>query len=381
MARSDHTQITTEPVTRGFPAGRLLFLIPGALALLTGMGAGLVRLGWVFPLPAPLSPAVPFHGTLMVGGFLGTLISLERAVALGRPWTYGAPGFFAAGGILLLAGQSEAGLVLLGLGGVFLVVSSAYVVLLQPQPFSVTMLGGSVLWLAAALWTLHGSRPPAVVLLWVGFLLLTIAGERLELGRLFAHSGSRLFVFYAATLGFAVAALGVPVAASPSAESVFVRVAGVGMVALACWLLLYDIARRTVRQKALVRFIAVCLLGGYGWLGVAGGLLAVFGLPPAGLLYDAILHAFFLGFVFSMIFGHAPIILPAVLQIQLRYSPLLYLPLVLLHASLGVRIVGDLMPLVDARLAGGALGAVAILGYFLIFVLYGLFATFRNEPS
>ena len=34
-----------------------------------------------------------------------------------------------------------------------------------------------------------------------------------------------------------------------------------------------------------------------------------------------------LGFVFSMVFGHAPIVLPAVARLRLPYHPVLYLPL------------------------------------------------------
>jgi hypothetical protein len=67
----------------------LPFLLLAILALLAGLWAGLIRLPW--PLP-PLRPALPMaHGPLMVGGFLGTLVSLERAVGLsalgrGRRW-------------------------------------------------------------------------------------------------------------------------------------------------------------------------------------------------------------------------------------------------------------------------------------------------------
>jgi hypothetical protein len=57
-----------------------------------------------------------------------------------------------------------------------------------------------------------------------------------------------------------------------------------------------------------------------------------------------VLHAVFLGFTFSMIFVHAPIILPAVLRRPLPYHPVLYVPLFLLHFSLVVRLgVGDLL--------------------------------------
>lgn len=57
-----------------------MFLAIGAL--LSGLWAGLLRIGW--PIP-PLSPRLLIeHGPLMVSGFLGTLISLERAVALSQ---------------------------------------------------------------------------------------------------------------------------------------------------------------------------------------------------------------------------------------------------------------------------------------------------------
>ena len=58
------------------------------LILLAAIRAGLLRMGWVLPSLGSLTAA---HGPLMVCGFLGTLIGLERAVALGRRWAYTAP--------------------------------------------------------------------------------------------------------------------------------------------------------------------------------------------------------------------------------------------------------------------------------------------------
>lgn len=43
---------------------------------------------------------------------------------------------------------------------------------------------------------------------------------------------------------------------------------------------------------------------------MSGALALMAGQQVAGPLYDAMLHTFFLGFVFGMIFGHAPIIFP-----------------------------------------------------------------------
>jgi hypothetical protein len=112
-----------------------------------------------------------------------------------------------------------------------------------------------------------------------------------------------------------------------------IRIIGVAFIALALWLCLFDIARRTVRISGLPRFIAVALLSGYAWLGVAGLLAVRWGPVAAGLSYDAMLHAVFVGFVFSMIFGHAPIIVPAVLGRRLIYRPRFYVHLGGLHVT------------------------------------------------
>ena len=84
------------------------------------------------------------------------------------------------------------------------------------------------------------------------------------------------------------------------------------------------------------------------------------------------LHAVFVGFVFAMIFAHAPIILPAILgQTTSPYQPALYVPLILLHASLLLRVVGDLMGWWTGRQWGGLLNALAVL-LFLIALVRGL---------
>ena len=89
----------------------------------------------------------------------------------------------------------------------------------------------------------------------------------------------------------------------------------------------------------------------------------VYGGIPAGPVYDAMLHSIFLGFVFAMIFGHAPIIFPAVLGVDIQYHPRLYTPLILLHASLILRVGGELQGFGGARLWGGLLNVLAVLLY------------------
>ena len=68
---------------------RLLLMALAIGALLAGMWAGLIRIGWGVPPLLPLLPSL--HGPLMVGGFLGTLIGLERAVGTGKRWAFAGP--------------------------------------------------------------------------------------------------------------------------------------------------------------------------------------------------------------------------------------------------------------------------------------------------
>ena len=98
---------------------------------------------------------------------------------------------------------------------------------------------------------------------------------------------------------------------------------------------------------------------------VAGLLLMRFGIAPGGALYDAQLHAVFLGFVFSMIFAHAPIVLPALTGLTLGYRRRFYTHLVLLHASLAIRVAGDLLFSLPLRQWGGLINGVAILLFML----------------
>ncbi len=327
----------------------------GMLALLAAMWAGLVRLGWGLP---PLRPGLPIaHGPLMISGFLGTLISLERAVALERRWTYAAPLFTGLGALLLVVGVTGSpGPLLMTVGSLGLVAVFVVIVRRQLAPFTVTMGLGALAWLVGnGLW-LAGSPIYKVVPWWAGFLVLTIAGERLELAQLTRLSTASRTAFLAAVGLFLAGLVVATVRFDPG-----VRLAGLGLIALALWLLRHDIARRTVRQTGLTRFIAVCLLSGYVWLGISGVLAMAFGGVPAGPRYDAILHALLLGFVFAMIFGHAPLIFPAVLGIPIAFRPAFYAHLALLHVSLLMRVAGDLLGWWPGRQWGGLLNVVALL--------------------
>ncbi len=353
-----------------------LLLIPALLALLLAAWAGLVRMGWRLP---PFSASE--HGPLMISGFLGTLIALERAVALAASFkrgslAYAAPLFSTLGTVALVVGAPRAlSLSLITLGSLGLAVIFLALVRRQPALFAATMALGAACWLIGNVLWLTGQPIYLLVEWWIAFLVLTIAGERLELSRIIRRSrvSQNLFVgILAVYIGglllttFQVA-FGTPLV-------------GVSMVALSLWLFRYDIARRTVRQTDLTRYIAVCLLAGYGWLLIGGALRLGYGAQIAGLAYDAELHSILIGFVFSMILGHAPIILPAVLQVVLPYRRWFYLPLALLHASLVLRISGDLSGSFGLRQWGGMFNVIAIL-LFLAITLTTIYRANRHSSN
>lgn len=338
--------------------GRPLLFATGAAALVAGLTAGLQRLGWDITLPAPASDLAMVHGPLMVCGFFGTLIGLERAVALSRPWAFAAPLLTALGAITLLFGAAAP---LMLAGSVAFLAGALVVVRRQTALYTVALALGAAAWvLGNAAWTITGEVPTAVAA-WSCFLVLTIAGERLELSRFLPPSRwkapAAIATFTVLLAGAALLAAGWTAGAD---------VFGVGLLLLTAWLLTYDVVRRTIRQRGLTRFVAVSLASGYVWLAVAGLLCLAVGLPAAGPLYDAVLHSLFVGFVFAMVFGHVPVILPAVLRIALPYRPVFYLPLTLLHGSLVLRVAADLMDWDEVRRWGGALNVAAITAFVLV---------------
>lgn len=349
---------------------RLLMLTLGAGVLL-GLWAALQRLGW--SMPTISAPLVGIHGSLMIA-VMGALVSLERATALAaldrrHSWAYLAPVATALGAVTLIitgATPLALGLITLGSGGMALI----FVVILRRHLalYTLTMALAAACWLVGnALW-LSGQPVYALVHLWIGFLVLTIVGERLELSRVRRLTRRSQQLFAGAVLLFLIGLV----------TSVFTldagaRVTGLGEVALALWLLRYDIARRTVRGTGVTRYIAACLLIGYGWLAVGGALGIAFGATYAGFNYDAFLHAILLGFVMSMVFGHAPIIIPALTGKTIPFARGFYLPLATLHVMLLVRVLSDLAAWNMGRMVGGLFNVIAVLLFLgvLLFAAVG----------
>lgn len=351
------------------PLGRLPLLVLGMLSLLGGVLGGLARLGVAVPDIA--AAQATGHSALMVAAFFGTVISLERAVAIGRSWAYAAPACAGLGGVLLLAGAPVVIVQgLLSLAALVLTLGCIQVMVRQTALFTIMLgigglclLAGNVLWLTGV--DIHALTP-----WWLAFLVLTIAGERLELTRFLPvrRAAPPLFIAAAAiVLGGAVVTLW--------HQDAGLRVFAAGLLALALWLLRYDIARHNARQSGLARFIAICLLSGYVWLGFGAVLGLTGGYSVGHPTRDAAIHMIALGFVFAMVFGHAPIIFPAVMRVKIPYHPFFYIPLLVLHGSLMLRVGGVLSDHFALRQQGAIANAVAL----AIFILTMLTTVILNR--
>lgn len=343
------------------------------VTLLLALWAGLIRMGWSLALIRPTLPAA--HGPLMIGGFLGTLIALERVIALGKNWTYIVPLLGALGAVSLIFGL-PVGPWLITLCSLGLVAIYVLILRIQLAMYTVTMALGAVTWLVGnGLW-LAGWPVPAAAPWWVAFLVLTIVGERLELSRV-----TRLPSYSQKLFGFTVGIVLIGLLVSLLSYTNGLRLTNLGFLGLALWLGVFDIARRTVRRHGLTRFIAVNLLFGYFWLGF-GALVGIrYAGYTAGPWYDAWLHALLLGFAFSMIFAHALIILPAVSGASIPFNRILYGPAALLQIGLIIRITSDLFLLHQVRLWGGLLNGLAILIFFMMVAALAIGERRRDQRS
>jgi hypothetical protein len=189
---------------------------------------------------------------------------------------------------------------------------------------------------------------------WLAFLVLTIAAERLELSRAVLPSRAAQATF-AAAIAFILAGAALGELTRP-----FAPLTGLGFLGCAAWLFAYDVARRTIRQTGQIRFSAACMIAGYGWLALAGLLLLTAPFLTTAFAYDAVVHAIAIGFVLSMVFGHALIILPAVTGLRARFTVALYVPLALLQLSAGARVMADLLEWTGWRGATGVLTVIAL---------------------
>ena len=324
------------------------------LSLLAGIWSGWIRIGWEYPLTVTAGR----HGAFMVGSFLGTLISLERAVVIKNRWAMLVPFLSGISLIFFILNMDVMAFSALTLGSLGQVVMMFYFMTNHKQLYLKVMFIGSLCWLVGNLMWLTWGIYPLAAPWWMAFLLLIITGERLELTQFLpVKRNSKILLLVA----LAVFLSGIIIPFHGSGR----YLAGAGLIFTGLWLLKYDMATKSVKRDGQHRFSALLLLTGYFWLIISGAMMQVGDLY--GFIYDAVLHSFFIGFVFSMIFAHGPVILPGVLGLPIKpYHYVLYIPTVILEGSLILRLLADIFAMEDLRRWGGMINGAAILLYFVM---------------
>lgn len=337
------------------------------LGLVLGLLSGLYRIGWI-DIPAGYAGQ---HGAIMVGSFIGTLVCLERAVVIKKKLIFLIPLISGTSILFFLTGYTMAAKIALIVGGIGLTSMFVYFYQKTKEMYHIIMLVGAMCWLIGNVILLIKNQYIIASGWWIGFLFLTIVGERLELTKFLPLNRMKLSILMGAVVIFILGLL-VPF------HTWGKYLMAAGLIVAGLWLLKFDMAGKAIKREGLSRYSGIALIAGYAWLIISGILFAKGEL--FGYLYDAALHSFFIGFVFSMIFAHAPIILPGVAGIIFKpYHPTLYIWLVLLHLSLALRIGANLNMNVDLRLWAGMINGIVILAFFINIVAIVFFMMKKNQ--
>jgi len=167
---------------------RLPLMLTGIITLLIAIYGGLQRMAWDLPVISTVIPLA--HGQLMVGGFLGTVITLERAVVIKKFWSFLGPIFTGIGSLVIILDiHSTSGAVLITLGSLILIMMFIQFIRTHPALHTGVMTLAAAMWFVGNVFWLLGFSMANVLMWWMGFLVLTILGERLELSRKAATCG------------------------------------------------------------------------------------------------------------------------------------------------------------------------------------------------
>jgi len=301
------------------------------------------------------------HGALMVGSFLGTLICLERVVALKQKWMYVIPILSGFSLVFFLIGNPTMAFIMLTTGSLGLVYIYIDLIARFREYYFYIMMIGAIGWTVGNIIMMLKPFYPQAAPWWIAFILLTVFGERLELSKFLPKSKLKMNTMF---ISIAVYMTGMVI----PYHTVGRLFTGIGLIFMALWLFKYDIARKSAKARGMPKFTGTLLLAGYFWL-LLCGLLMIFEVDNA-FHYDAMLHAFFLGFTFSMIFAHAPIIFPGVAGLNLKpFHPSLSIWAIALQISIALRVVSGLLLMPQLRSQSGMLNAIIILLFFINLVV------------
>ena len=363
------------------PRSRMVLLIGAGLAALLGLVAALIRADLIHP--SGRVPLADLHGGLMVYGFLGAAIGLERAVAYrsggpGKPsWGFFAPALGLLGSLLCLLSlmvsspaAAPAWVRVEFFGGIpwtlsMLVLTAMYLAIWRRQPSAevlIQVLGSLVGLIGAAAWV-AGLDASVLAPTWLFFLILTIVGERVELARA-VFSDVRL---ESGILGLSLlAVLMLPVQAM--APSVGYPLLGLSLGLLLLVMASHDVAKGTFRHGGLPGFMGTCMLSAYAWGLLAALIWMAAPLDSSTYWGDMALHALAVGFIMTMVIAHVCMIVPSVIRRPLPFHPLLWGAWALMQVGLLIRLLGAIRLYTPLWKAGNLLNVLGILSMMLAVV-------------
>ena len=308
-----------------------------AIAFLQGGWYLLITRGFLLP---PLPVGWPPHGHWMIGGFLSFLIMSERVMVFPRRWGPAIPLGYAVTGVFLFIGHPLVriihGLALLGWWVHRISFAREYARYRQALVEGLVFTGISVT--LAVPGGLRGDLRNASASL--GQIVLLILLERLEwmLPAKRRAATMTFLMFVLASMGLTLNVL-LPVSA--------IIPAGIlGLILIRAFR--YDMTmqsgfRRSPANPASVSsFSVTAIRTAYGWGGLACLSMVATEMFPSWMSKDFVIHSWGLGFIFTMILAHAPLMLPVMRGQSVRLRPSVWLFWMFQLATL-IRLGGDEM--------------------------------------
>ncbi|MGB9853011.1 MAG: hypothetical protein ACPLPX_09150 [Candidatus Kapaibacteriota bacterium] len=332
-----------------------LFLPAAIILLIFGIIAGLER-GGVLHLNLKLYTNLGnLHYLIFFAGFFGTLLSVESAVGQGEKILFLIPATLIAGLLLyILSGLSF----LLIIGSLAFSVPS-FIVFIKRKEY-ITFVLSCLLFALGTLFYIYDKYYPSAIA-YLYFLIFYILSERFELAKIVGASKKSFRHFLANEIIVVIL-----VVFSLFDTTLALRFAGFVTFLLTLWFVQNDLARKTVKSREPAKYSAIAMLSGYLWLAI-GNLLFI--ISPSTFWSEAV-HSITLGFVFSMVFAHAPIIFPNVGRFKFFFSKWLYIPLIILHLSVILRVSSYFLPTLKPHTL--YLNFFAIIFFFSVFILLAL---------
>ena len=304
-----------------------------------------------------------YHPVIFITGFFGTLISLERAVGLGKIF-FLVPASIVSGVVLyVFFGKPH----MLILSSLLFCIPSIFVVRMNKYLFYF-LFSSFLFFLGNFAFVLGGVKSASLLL--VESLVLFILAERIELSRIVKLRKSDIiffiFAFFLILFGLVFLFLVEMNYTERSLVGEFpLQLVGVSNIMLGFWFLMRDIARRVINiSTGITKFSATAVLLAHISL-LISGILILFG---KWRVWGGAIHLISLGFVFSMVFGHAPLIFPQIAKVKPVFSRAFYIPLAMLHMSVLVRVVSEIILLHGIKLISLYLNTASILLFFLVMI-------------